>query len=300
MNSGGRLRSLLGHADAGAPDGKAVALVADLAGEAAEPTFLVLTGLAGSGRMDAVVTGLKRAADRADDPGDVTVFCPDPGAGAAIARRALREGLVLDLRLPTAGDLPEPVAAPLAGPAGREDVVVVLDIQRFAPEVRYRIAQHGRGRRLLLTVDPAASAESWENLFLTTPRTSDVHTLDEQHDQARRLWDQVRTLVPAGTAGEARTRRRDKGELVAEYAANLDQCVARIVLGRSQGQLPSRLRLTAPLPADLDFLAGALREQGWLAVDEVALDALCLPGPCDRFGGYSTPFHQACSCELRV
>ncbi|HPF71620.1 MAG TPA: hypothetical protein PLQ13_13170, partial [Candidatus Krumholzibacteria bacterium] len=124
-------------------------------------------------------------------------------------------------------------------------------------------------------------AEAWENLFLTTPRTSDLVTLTTQRTQARRLWEAMRTFAPVAGAPEMRTQRRDKGTLIAEYAANLDQCVARIVLARTQDEIPRTLRLSAPLAADLGYLAGALRDQGWLVVDEDELDALALPGPCD-------------------
>lgn len=277
---GGRLRALLGQAGATETDDALVDLVARLAGGAPEPVFLVLKGLAGTGRLETVVAGLHRAAQAADDPGVVTVFCPDAATAAAAVRAAAARGLPLDLRLPVEADLPD-LAAGSAGPAGRDDVVVVMDSERFQPEIRYRIAQHGRGRRLLMTVDPAAAAESWENLFLTTPRLSDVHELTEQRDQARRVWGHVRGLVPEHLAGQPRTRRRERGEVVAEYAANLDQCVARLLLAHGEGLLPGQLRLTAPLAADLDYLAGALRQHGWLVVDEEELDTLLLPGPCD-------------------
>ena len=50
----------------------------------------------------------------------------------------------------------------------------MLEVHRFEPETRYQIAQLGRGRRLLMTTDPAASTEPWEHLFLTVPRTSNA------------------------------------------------------------------------------------------------------------------------------
>ncbi len=87
--------------------------------------------------------------------------------------------------------------------------------------------------------------------------------------------------MPEPLAGPNRPRRRERGEVVAEYAANLDQGVARILTARSDGLLPTRLRVIAPLTSDLDYLAAALRNHGWLAVDEESLDRLALPGPCD-------------------
>jgi hypothetical protein len=275
------LRSLFGGNEGHDDSSEAADRCADLAGCADEPRFLVLRGLAGTGRLETMIGALARARSLAADPGDATVYCPDVGVAAAAARLALRSGLPLDLRLPAAGDLPEAAERPAQGGAGADDVVLMPEIQRFAPETRYRIAQFGRRRRLLMSVDAAATAEAWENLFLTTPRTSDLRILGEQRLQARRLADQVRALVPGEIAERTRSLRRDRGSLAAEYAANLDQCVARIIQARAEDELPRHLRLSAPVAADLEFLAGALREQGWLAVDEAELDALALPGPCE-------------------
>jgi len=261
--------------------------VAALAGESAEPSFLVLRGAGGSGRTGLTVGGLVRAGHRAPDPGDVTVFCPDSASAAAVARQALSAGLALDLRLAAEGGLPEAAGAAGAGPANHGDVVVMLDVERFGPEARYRIAQRGRGRRLLMTVDPAATPESWENLFLTTPRAADVLTVAGPRDQTRAVWDETRHHLPDDLAAGSRAGRRDRGRIDAEYAANLDQCVARVRLGLEEGLLPDVFRLSAPMSADLDFLAASLRDQGWLVIDEEEFDRLFLPGPCDLLAAVS-------------
>jgi hypothetical protein len=159
------------------------------------------------------------------------------------------------------------------------EVVVLCELQRFDAETRYRIAQEGRGRRLLMTADPAAAGEPWENLFLTTPRADDVIELDVQRHQAKRLWNEVRGLLPPGLQGRPQGRRKDRGRLTADYAANLDQGLARLLREREEGRLPDSLRVTAPMPADLQYVGATLRERGWLAVPEPDLDALFLPGP---------------------
>ena len=76
------------------------------------------------------------------------------------------------------GSEARPAEPALADPSAA--LVVMCEAQRFDPETRYRIAQTGRGRRLLMTVDPAATAEPWEHLFLTTPRTDDIVDLPGQ------------------------------------------------------------------------------------------------------------------------
>lgn len=255
--------------------------VAAVAGLDAEEVFLVLNGPAGSGRGASVLAGLADLRRRGADPGPVTLCCPDTACAARWSREALRLGLALDVHVPDV-DLPPPDAPTAAWveAAGR-DVVILAEAQRFAPETRYRVAQSGRGRRLIMTVDQAAGDESWENLFLTTPRASSVVNLTGQHDQARRLWTEVRRLCDAGGVSTTGASRQEKGRIEAEYAANLDQCLARIRSARAEGFLPDEFRVTAPLAEDVVFLGRGLRDQGWLTADEEALDGLFLPGCCE-------------------
>jgi hypothetical protein len=275
------LRSLLGGSDGGPSPGAVVERVAAVAGLDDEQHFLVLRGTLGTGRHDALVRGLAQARQAADDPGEVTFWCPDPATAAFIARECLRHGLPgpLDIRVPERGatlDLGRPGGAEAADPAGA--VVVMCEVQRFEPETRYRIAQLGRGRRLIMTVDPAAAAEPWEHLFLTTPRADDIVELTVQHRLAKRPWAEVGMLAPLDRDPGA-TRRREKGLALAEYSANLDQCVARIVTARESQELGPMLRVVAALPSDLEYIADSLQDRGWLTASEPRLDWLLLPGP---------------------
>jgi len=73
--------------------------------------------------------------------------------------------------------------------------------------------------------------------------------------------------------------RRSKGSLVTDYAANLDQCIGRIVAELETKNLPDFLRIVAPMDGDLEYLGSTLRDRGWLAVHESRLESLLLPGP---------------------
>jgi len=277
----GRWWSLLAgerQRDAVAAGSKRVAAVAGLRDD---EVFLVLNGPAGSGRGSSVLAGLADVRRRGADPGPVLVCCPDTACAARWNRRALRLGLSLDIHVPDSDLLPpDAPAAAWAAAAGR-DVVVLAETQRFPPESRYRVAQAGRGRRLIVTVDQAAGDEPWENLFLTTPRAASVVNFTGQHDQARRLWAEVRRLCDEGGVATTGASRQEKGRIAAEYAANLDQCLVRIQSAHAEGFLPDEFRVTAPLAEDVDFLGHGLRGQGWQAVEEEALDRLFLPGPCE-------------------
>ncbi len=278
---GGRWWSVLGGDRDRDDVAAAVARVAEVAGGEGDTSFLVLRGTAGSGRCEAVLTGLDRAGRLAADPRRPVVYCPDTASAARWRRRALGLGMDLDLRLPGADATPP--SAPATGWSGPAagDVVVLVEAERFGSEMRYRVAQAGRGRRLIMTTDPEATAESWENLFLTTPRAADVLALGGQHEQARRLWSEVRQLLDEDAAVGSHASRSEKGRVEAEYAANLDQCLARIIRARAEALLPDLFRITAPLTEDVEFLGQALRDQGWLAVDEEDFDGLFLPGPCE-------------------
>ncbi|MCP4572575.1 MAG: hypothetical protein GY838_09525 [bacterium] len=255
--------------------------VAAVAGLDEEEAFLVLQGPAGSGRGASVLAGLAHVGRRGEDPGPAVLCCPDTAAAARWNRAALHLGLRLEIHVPDVDLLPPDAPAAAWSAAARRDVVILAEAQRFPPETRYRVAQAGRGRRLIMTVDQAAADEPWENLFLTTPRAASVIHLTGQHDQARRLWAEVRQLCDAGGVTTTGASRQEKGRVAAEYAANLDQCLARIRSAHAEGLLTDEFRVTAPLAEDVAFLGRGLRDQGWLAVDEEALDALFLPGSCE-------------------
>lgn len=245
---------------------------------------LVLRGLAGSGRHEALIGALAKHRESGLDPQEITIFCPDTAVAAGFAREAHRLRLrgPLDLRIPDgslrAGSMTGQGFG-LADPS--RSVIVLCEIQRFEPEIRYQIAQLGRGRRLIMTVDPAASMETWENLFLTTPRGEDVVPLEGQVRICRRLWSGVRDLVPAPWQGRPGSSNRTKGFLVADYSANLDHCLSLIDQEREAGHLPDRIRLTGSLAGDLDYLGSRFRDRGWLSVAEKSLDLLVQPGPCE-------------------
>jgi len=258
-----------------------VTRIADLVQGQDGSSLLVLKGIFGSGRHEALGRGFLKAGLAAGDIPEITIFCPDEAVAAMVCREFLRLGLAgpLDIRVcrsdAARSETPSPRAT-LADPSSA--LVVMCEAQRFDPETRYRIAQTGRGRRLIMTVDPAATTEPWEHLFLTTPRTSDIVDLPGQRRSARKLWSEIRMLVPSEYQ-DGGTRRRDKGVLISDYAANLDQCLSRVVQEHQAGKLSTPLRVTAPMPGDLEYLGSSIRDRGWLAVLETRLESLLLPGP---------------------
>jgi len=283
----GQLRRLLTAGVEASDDlDPAVKRVHDLTRAPGDPAFLMLKGMLGTGRHEALVRGLLRTLHQADDPGDVTIFCPDEAVAAMVAREFLQRGYArpLDIRVPTqSGGVPSgPNVLPaLADPAAT--VIIMCEVQRFDPETRYRVAQLGRGKLLLMTADAVASAEPWEHLFLTTPRANDIVELKGQRRLGKALWSEVRALAPETLQPGGGTRRHTRGHLESGYAANLVQSLARVVSARDEGTLPDVLRLTTPLATDLDYIGGQLRDRGWLAVNEASLDALLLPGPREIF-----------------
>jgi len=258
-----------------------VTRVADLVQVEDGAALLVLKGVFGSGRHEALGRGLLKAGLEAGDIPEITIYCPDEAVAAMVCREFLRLGLTgpLDVRVARADEARSETPSPrvtLADPSAA--LVVMCEAQRFDPETRYRIAQTGRGRRLLMTVDPAATIEPWEHLFLTTPRTSDIVDLPGQRRSARKLWSEIRNLVPSEYRNGG-VQRRDKGVLISDYAANLDQCLSRVVQEHQAGKLLTPLRVTAPMPKDLEYLGSSIRDRGWLAVLETRLESLLLPGP---------------------
>lgn len=270
-----------------------VARVHELTSGPGEPAFLVLKGMLGTGRHEALVRGLIRTLHQSADPGEVTVYCPDEAVAAMVSREFTRHGYgrPIDIRTVSVAehkaDVPvgPNVLPALADPGSA--VVVMCEVQRFDAETRYRVAQMGRGKLLLMTADEVSSAEDWEHLFLTTPRANDIVELPGQRHLCKSIWSEVRAMAPdhLQPGGQTRHHVRDqgqnhgRGQLESGYAANLDQSLARIISAREEGVLPELMRLTTPLAADLDYLGGQLREQGWLAVPELEVDKLSLPGP---------------------
>ena len=238
---------------------------------------LVLKGCMGSGRHEAIAAALTASVDGLE----VTVYCPDTESAAVMLEAAgpLGAHFLGDIRIAEKGITP---AAPrtfdsyLANTPN--SLVIMCEVQRFEKETRYRIAQMGRGRKLLMTIDPVANVEPWENLFLTIPGSEQIIELNQPRRSARKLWTQVNELLPELMRGTVPSLRADKGSIIADYAVNLDQCLARLVLDVESRDIPDRLRLIGPLLSDLDFLAESIRQRGWLAIPENTLAPLLLPG----------------------
>jgi hypothetical protein len=276
------LRSLLaGGAERRDDLDSVVATIADQVAGNEGRSFLVLKGICGSGRHEALGRGLLKAALLSGEFPEITIFCPDEAVAAMVCREFLRLGLScpLDVRVShddvSRSDTPTGRNA-LADPSAA--LVIMCEVQRFDPETRYRIAQTGRGKRLLMTVDPAATVEPWEHLFLTTPRTNDIIDLPGQRRSAKKLWSEIQKLVPPEYQNRS-AQCRAKGVLISDYAANLDQCLSRVVHEHQAGKLSTPLRVTAPMPGDLEYLGSTIRDRGWLAVLETRLESLLLPGP---------------------
>ncbi len=257
--------------------------VADLVQPHGDPGLLVLTGFAGSGRHGALARGLHQGLDAAGMLGEITVFSPDPAAAAQFLDQCGQVGSwaqLPEVRVIGPGQAPpRPVRERGHLADVRDGIVIMLEIQRFPAETRYQIAQLGRGRRLLMTADVTASREPWEHLFLTVPRSSEVFHLLEQRTVSRKVWSEIRAWLPESSGDRIQSLAPGRGSVEAAYAVNLDQCLARMVQDVEAGKFPDRFRLVAPLVGDLEFLAGSLRERGWLAIDETELDRLLLPGP---------------------
>ncbi len=258
-----------------------VARVHEMTAGPGDPTFLVLKGMLGTGRHEALVRGLLRTLHQAADPGEVTIFCPDDAVAAMIAREFLQHGYTrpINISVPSDGAIPAgPNVLPALADPGSA-VIVMCEVQRFDAETRYRVAQLGRGKLLLMTADVVSSSEPWEHLFLTTPRANDIVELTGQRRLAKTVWNEVRALAPDAQQADPGTRRHTRGHLESGYAANLVQSMARVVSAHEEGVLPATMRLTTPLAADLDYIGGQLRDRGWLAVAEPRLDIMLLPGP---------------------
>jgi len=241
--------------------------------------LLVLRGMTGSGRLAAVVDGIGRALGQGVAPEEITYYCPDTATAARlhVALRRLRCDLSPDIVISGERSLPPPLPADADLRRG-ETVVVALEAQRFATEERYRVCERARPGRLVMTIDMAETAEPWENMFLTTPGRGEVVVLDRQIRQARRLWAEVCSLLPAATAAHERAGRRDKGLVTTCWAANLDECVACLLAEYAAGRLSVPVALSAPLAEDCTYLGRSLAARDWLPVFRSELDELLLPG----------------------
>ncbi|MFH1844499.1 MAG: hypothetical protein ABIF77_14970 [bacterium] len=250
----------------------------------AEPNLLVLRGSVGSGRLAAVAHGIRLArADGLPDHG-VVFFCPDSGSAARVHWALRRE--VPDWQPPLilagAGGLPSGAAATTdltPNPAG--EVAILVEAQRFAPEQRYRVAQHYQRRMLISIIDPGEVEEPWEHLFLTTPKPEEIIACEHQHAIGRQIWGELRQLVLPGGSEWGKSKRRHKGGCRALWAANLDECVVALEQARTAGELGSRIALVAPLTDDLIYLGRRLAKRGWIPVFRQELDLLMMPGPCE-------------------
>jgi len=278
----GQLRRLLSTGSGSGDElDPVIARVQEVAKCGGEPALLVLKGMLGTGRHEALVRGLLRALKTSADLGEVVVFCPDEAVAAMVTREFVHRGYTepLDVRIPASGGSVLAGANPLPALARPETTVIVMcEVQRFDAETRYRVAQLGRGKLLLMTVDPVASVEPWEHLFLTIPRASDIVELCEQRRLSKTIWAEVREMAPEQLQASAGTRRVKQGHLESGYGANLVQSLAHVTAAHRDGTLPDMMRLTTPLAADLEFLGAQLDERGWLAVSEPLYDALFLPG----------------------
>ncbi len=232
-----------------------------------QPGLIVLTGASGTGRHEALVRGMIEAADGTGNSSEVRVFCPD----AAVAAQVSLEFLHLGSDVAYALEIPEEGAV-LSGRVGRlrptvpGRVIVLCEAQRFPSELRYKISQLGREGRLLVTVDPWASEESWEDLFLTVPRPEQVVSCTFQRRLARKLWSQVVGLFPHDKRLAAGGALRAGGVLKAEYAANLDQCLGRLFADFEVGDPDTMLRVMVGVRSDLDHLGSSLADHGWAVV----------------------------------
>ncbi len=242
--------------------------------------LVVLKGAAGTGRHEALVRGVVAAGRQVDVPLELRVFCPDAAVAAQLSLEFQRLGPQVEysLEIPESGTV-------LAGRVGRlrptvpGRVVVICEAQRFAPELRYKIFQLGREGRLLVTVDPLASEEAWEDLFLTLPRPEQVAACTCQRRAAGKLWSRVKDLFPQDGHLASGSGVRPGGDLRAEYAANLDQCLGQLFTDPRAGEPGDLWRVLAGVRSDLDYLGSSLSARGWAVVAEDRLEPWLAPGP---------------------
>ncbi|MEZ4388621.1 MAG: hypothetical protein R3D98_13840 [Candidatus Krumholzibacteriia bacterium] len=234
---------------------------------------LVLAGALGTGRLQALLMSLEAsAAGRAAE-----IWCPDPETAMRVhlLARACRPDWRPDLHV--AAEATEAAIAPRA-PAERRPVVL-LEAQRLPSGLRYKLQDTGREPGLLMTVDPdlAAPGETWEDLFVATPREADVRRLRIPMLPARLPWE-VTQMFAAAPGRDTRPHRRERGQVNVRRAGTIVECAASVTAARSSGQLGDHVLVLAPHAEDVALLARALSDRGWSAVRRRDLAALMLPG----------------------
>ncbi|HOX26790.1 MAG TPA: hypothetical protein PLL30_06375 [Candidatus Krumholzibacteria bacterium] len=245
------------------------------------PGQLILAGVCGTGRTDALLSGLRQAgaAERAE------IWCPDLPTGVRLhlSARRLSAAWQPELHVWRAGD-PLPGRFPAA--AGEPRLIVLLEAQRFPREVAYRLQELGREGKLLVTVDRSEVAGAWEDLFLVTPRRDEILELRSPVLPAQLPWRAVRGFYPAGLC-DAQTQRRDRGSVDTRPAGTLDECAAALTAASDAGRLGAFAQVTAPLVEDVLLLARALADHGWAAVLAEDLAALMLPGTLELSAAFA-------------
>ena len=177
----------------------AVDRVAALAGEGDPGSILVLRGIVGTGRHEALARGIARAlADRAEPP-RLTIHCPDDAVGCQVAREFLAQGITAsyDLVVGT-GDGSIGGGQPLRHPPvdHRNEVVVLCELQRFESETRYRIAQTGRGPFPVIEIGRVVQflVNAVDQVAVEPEQLAGVYfryypLLQEAYEEVRKLYD---------------------------------------------------------------------------------------------------------------
>ena len=247
--------------------------VADLLAAPGERT-LVLSGMAGTGRLRALLGGLAASAigRRAE------IWCPDIETAARVHLAARGVSAAWRPWLQVTAGVPGPDAVAPRAP-GEVRPVVLVEAQRFPRDLRYRLQEAGRQAGLLMTVDPVdvVAGESWEDLFVVTPRREDVLKLQVQLEQARQPWELAHALGDAGDA-DPRAVRREQGLVEARRAETIDECAAAITSARTAGRLADHVLVVAPHTEDVDLLGRALADRGWATARRAVLAPLLMPG----------------------
>jgi len=234
---------------------------------------LVLSGAMGTGRLQGLLGGLQEAHRGLD----AEWWCPDleTAMRVQLAARSCDPGWDCDLHV-----LDDPDEAAVAPRAPREQrPVVLVEAQRFPRQARYRLEDAGRQPGLLITIDPdlAPPGESWEDLFVATPRGADVRRLRTPVLPARLPCEVLRQVDPA-SATTLRPHRRDRGQVTVQRAGTIDECAAAVSAARGAGHLGDDVLVLAPHVEDVDLLCRALADRHWAAARRRDVAALMLPG----------------------
>jgi hypothetical protein len=263
--------------------------VADLLAAPADRT-LVLSGVAGTGRLRALLGGLAASATGLG----AEIWCPDIETAARVhlTARGVRASWRPWLRVTAGGPGPDAVAP--RAPAEVRPVVLV-EAQRFPRDLRYRLQEAGRQAGLLMTVDPVdvVAGESWEDLFVVTPRREDVVRMQLQLDQARQPWELAHALGDPGDA-DPRAARREQGLVEARRAETIDECAAAIASARAAGRLADHVLVVAPHAEDVDLLGRALADRGWATARRASLAPLLMPGVTETLAACADVHRRHC------